>query len=196
MSNPNTFEESLKRQDPQLRLRWGNVIGCWIVERDCRIEPDLRLTLQYRGRRAQTLLGNPSVPEKRRDELRKEVEEGASAARGRRIVVWTHALDNRVFNALWQSDLQRHGIDRFDLAQARDEKARDKKHHDELEDISREVEEVTWWARGKKSAEIEGGKAIPIVAEAFKRPYFKGQPYSLPAPKRAKSLLDAFGRPV
>jgi hypothetical protein len=192
MSEPNTFESTLRQFDAQLRLRWGGITKCWIVERECSIEKDLRMTLQRRGKRARGLLANASIPKKRRDILEKEAEEGISAVKGRRIIIWTNNLDNRVFDALWMNDLQRHGVDILDYALDRKQKAAEKKRHEEYSETAREVDEVVWWAREKKSAEVEGGKAIGVISDAFKRPYFKNQPYSLPP----KPLLDAYSRPV
>jgi len=191
--DPNTFEQALRNSDPQLSLRWGSTIRCWIVERSCQIEPGLRTTILRQARQAQRLLGNPAVPRQRRDMAMKSVEEGISAASGRRIVVWTNQLDNRVFNALWMGDLQRHGIDAIDQKQLANEAKQSEGFRKDLAETSREVDNVIHFAVNRQSAALPHGKANQIVANVFGKEYHKGQLYSLPtivdptAPKPKKN---------
>lgn len=189
--SPDLFEETLRRNyDPRLSLRWGAVIGSWIIEREAPIPPELMATLLRGMKKAVLLLGNPAVPEERKDQLKKACEEGLSAEHGKRVIIYCSQLDNRVFNALWAGDLQRHGLDIIDKTKNRREGQRERDRHEVFSETSREVDSVIHWALQKKATEVAHGKADDIIRDAFGKEARKQQPYSLPP------LVDATGVPL
>ncbi len=184
---PNAFESSLKLYDPRLSLRWGGVIGSWIVERSGPIPPEMKATLLRGMKKAVALLGNPAVPAARKDMLMKACEEAVSAEQGKRVIIYCKELDNRVFNALWDGDIQRHGLDVIDKTRNRQESEMTKERHTVFSDTSREVNAVIHWGLQHKTTEVMHGKADDVIADAFGKPIRKKKP-SVTVP-----LLDATG---
>lgn len=164
------FENALKLYDPALELRWGHITQCWVVERKCFVPPELMATLVDGMRKALALMHHPELSPDKRYLLQKACEEGYSAGYGKRVIIYTKKLDNRVFDTLKLGDLQRGGnlqkaIDRS--VNREDQKKRDR--HNEYEPLGREVVSVVDWAARKHSTEVEHGKAPKLMAEAFKR---------------------------
>ena len=184
---PDSFEHALKLHDPRLSLRWGKLIGCWIIERACPVSPALIDVTQNMMKRAVKTLGDPASSPADRDHAMKVCEEGLSMEDGKRIVVWANSLDNRAFDALYETDLQTHGIDKIDKTANHAEKERERQLHNEIAATSDEVDSVFQWALHKKSTELAHGKADDLMCEAM----------HIDAPKKkivSKPILDAFGK--
>lgn len=189
---PENFERALQNYDPALTLRWGHVIKTWVVERRCYVSPPLMATLVDGMQKAIKHMSNPVLDDAKRYMLQKACEEGYSAGYGRRAVIYTKALDNRVFDALRLTDLQATGnMERAIAASANREAKKKRDRYDELEPLGRETISVIDWASRKKANAVEHGKAPALMAEAFHTEKPKGTQQHFVVP-----LVDAQGIPM
>lgn len=189
---PESFEQALKNYDPALTLRWGHVVKCWVVERTCFVSEALMATLVDGMKKALALMHHPELSDDRRYMLQKACEEGYSAGFGKRVVIYTKALDNRVFDALRLTDLQAAGNLQKAINGSVNRDAKKKRdRHNEYEPLGREIVDVSGWATRKHSTEVDHGKAPQLMAEAFGREKPSGTVQHFTGP-----LLDAQGVPV
>lgn len=121
---PEGFLNSLKTMDRALDIRWGAVIGKWVVERKAYFGHDELAFLKRRSARTERISRHKTAT-KAADAPRvlaiyQEItEEYLSGLRGNRIVVYATELNDQLFRLLALSDYQRYGgysrfVDRTD----------------------------------------------------------------------------------
>lgn len=175
MPEPNSFEESLKRYDPLLTLRWGPHVEAWVVDRKGRVSETLWQTLLWAEQQ-------PNCQPIDRERV-------FSAKLGCRPVLYTKQLGNHVFNTLWQDDLQQHGTKIVDRHMSRLEEERLKKRNDDS--VSRQAADgINFLHRRRAEPSPEEQRRV------FQEVAGKSFSSNRQAKKTmAKSLVDAHGTP-
>lgn len=126
---PEGFLNSLKTMDRALDIRWGAVIGKWVVERRAYLGHEELAFLKRRSARTERIsrykssVGSADAPRVKAiyEQL---AEEYASGVRGCRIIVYATELNDQLFRLLAASDYQRYGgysrfVDEADAAEER-----------------------------------------------------------------------------
>ena len=112
MLAPDGFQRALNAFDPLLRVRRGNVVGKWVIERKAFIpEMELMYLRKRTDRTFRIARGKQDVKERTRLlALASQIaEETESASRGYRVIIFVDDLDRRVFDMLALSDTKRYG---------------------------------------------------------------------------------------
>ena len=175
MPSADSFEQSLKRYDPHLSLRWGSHVQAWVVDRAAvkGISQALWDTLIWAA-------NQPNCEPIDRERL-------DSAKQGKRPVLHTKVLGNHVFQTLWADDLQQHGTKVVDQHMKRLEENRLRKRNDDtvsrqaadgIDFLSRRCADPTPEEQRKVFEEVVGKSLSPAKARR----------------KFNKSLLDQHGR--
>lgn len=110
-----SYVSMLQLMDPLLSVRWGGTIEQWVVERKAMI-PDYEITyLRNRRDRTARWIREGRNKDKKAEWARVQsthkelVEEYGSAMAGKRVIRFSTALDNRLYNELCMADIKRYG---------------------------------------------------------------------------------------
>ena len=112
---PEYFEKALHAFDPQLSVRKGRALkNKWVIERKGYLSQGEIEFLQRRQERAfrsasKKALEKPQAYAKAYDLACQIREEYECALVGKRVILFTESLDNRVFDMLALGDVQRYG---------------------------------------------------------------------------------------
>ena len=112
MPTPNSgFVQSLKLMDSNLDVRWGSVIGQWVVERRGIIPSTELGYLSKRESRLDRIVHNESHPQAKAQFKTWQScrEELTSAQAGKRVICITSILSQQIFDMICAGDLHRYG---------------------------------------------------------------------------------------
>lgn len=129
---PAWFVSALHILDPLLSVRWGDVIGQWVIERKAVIPQSEIDFLKKRLERTRRMVTHPgemneqSLMSARRTYVGVS-EEYTSARNGKRVILYTPDLNQSVYDQLVASDMQRYGgyaryLDAVEVAEERRER--------------------------------------------------------------------------
>ena len=112
---PEWFVNMLNAFDSDLSVRWGNVVGQWVIERKGVIGQSEIAFLRRRMERAGRYASSPP-PKAKPADVQKHYktwqgtsEELDAALRGKRIILFTHTLSPQLLDALGMADIKRYG---------------------------------------------------------------------------------------
>ena len=172
MTEPNSFEQSLRNYDPLLSLRWGPFVNAWVVDRRAEkgISKALWDTLEW-------AVQQPSCEPIDRERL-------LSAKLGNRPVLHTKLLGKHVFDTLYKDDLLVHGTKIVDRHMKRIEDEREKKRN--RDDTTRATADGLHYLN-RKHADFTPEQQKEVFAEASGK---------VPARKRKPTaVIDKLGAP-
>lgn len=112
---PEWFVRAINILDPLLSVRWGDVIGQWIIERKGVIPQSEIDFLTKREARTRNWVTNPPADASATSIKTNQntwygvSEELISAKQHRRIILFTQRLDNQIYEMLVAADMQRYG---------------------------------------------------------------------------------------
>lgn len=184
MMLPEAFERRLQEYDRALSLRYGTATRCWLIEREERILPSERALLHFADTR-------PDAPPK-------AIEEWRSCQQGRHIIFYVEHLDNRVFDALWLKDVQRHGLEIHDRTVRKANKVK----RDRLKQAHEKAKlaaDVIHHQAGKRSDDLRPDVTRNAIRQALgMEPGFQDKRFSTDVRRTTKvaSIFDAYNRPL
>jgi tRNA isopentenyl-2-thiomethyl-A-37 hydroxylase MiaE len=95
--------------DPLLRVRYGSVIGQWVIDRKAVMREDEVYYLARRAERAKKIALRPDATEATKEQAKGIMEEYLSARDGRRIIFFATKLDDNTYNSICASDMRQYG---------------------------------------------------------------------------------------
>ena len=159
-----SFEQSLQLFDRYLRVRWGQHMRQWVIERKAYMPPS---EIDFLKRRQARFIRwcNEQPDDADRKKLLVEIsEEIASAVDGRRIVLYTKSLDRRVFDMLVQADIQGFGgysryADEMERLQRIEDERKERVLNEEISDLNREMYDQIDFIERKRATDLLNGKS-------------------------------------
>lgn len=140
------FINSLRAFDPLLSVRWGSVIGQWVIERKAFVPVDEINFLTKRLARVDKKIKNSGKEITHKDvtTFTGVSEELASAKVGARVMLFAKNLDARVFDDLALGDIRRYGgysryADELEAQEERKEKDEERMAANEREALNKQV---------------------------------------------------------
>jgi hypothetical protein len=160
---PERFRRCLAALDTLLSLRWGPSLGQWVIERTG-VVPETELWfLKRRLERgyARYLASSPPTVEGR-ERVQQLWEELQSGVQGKRVILFTPELTDRIYTAICASDMKRYGgyARIADEIEAREEQAArlaDRAMAGERDDLHREAFDVINFLERKRSTQLAHG---------------------------------------
>lgn len=184
MSLADDFEKKLRTYDPQLRLRWGNAVKSWVIDRKAPMSKAERDLINFGSQHYS------ATPD--------DIEKERSAKLGCHMIACAKVLDNKILDDLMLHDLQRKGSG--PNAQVRkvleSHEKRAAARRVEGHELARQTNDVLHWALNRQSSKIHVGRSDELIREGFGAPKPKGQQFGPPAPRKTPVLYDPFNRPL
>ncbi len=161
---PDWFIRAINALDPLLSVRWGQIIGQFVVERKAFIS---QFELQYLKNRAErlALLAKDTTRKDHKkllDTYRGVAEELIAAQQGRRVIFFAKSITQDTYNMLCLSDIKRYGgysrlADDLEEMETKAEKKIEKAAEDRRETVNREVFDILQFLFRKRSAALDHG---------------------------------------
>jgi hypothetical protein len=163
------FLRSLEILDPLLSIRWGEVIGQWVIQREARI-PDTEMEFlknrRERLRRFVMGFGTDTENVKYRRTLNAYVgvcEEHESAKVGKRVILFTPDLNPKVYDMLCAADMRNYGgyaryADELEAKEIAAEKDRDRIWENERKALHGEVYDQLNFIWKRKETQLLDGE--------------------------------------
>jgi hypothetical protein len=159
---PKGFVTMLSIMDDKLRVRWGPVIGAWVIDRMAHIPVSEKMLLEKRYNRLRRWANKVSPIAKEVETYMNIAEEWLSMKDGRRVIFTTPVLNDKVFNALCASDMQRYGgysrfADELEAQERQEERARHWRQAHVREELNRESFDQINFLERKRTTQLQHG---------------------------------------
>lgn len=164
------FVNSLAGLDPLLRVRWGQVIHQWVIDRKSPLTDQEIFYLKRRRDRAARLVTkstgaglHPNQVEKLQQTWMGLSEEVISAEEGRRVIVYATDLNPKLYDALVLSDMKRYGgyarfADHLEAEEARREADIDRQLANKRNALNKETFDMLNFLWRKKESKLLDGE--------------------------------------
>lgn len=161
---PESFSRALTTLDPLLRVRWGNVICQWVIDRTGVIGPEEMSFLRRRSARLDGWIRSGTNTKPETISAHKGVtEEYLSASEGRRVILFCKELSAAVYNDLCAADIRRYGgysrlADEIEKAEAKAEEAKRKDEENRGLIVASETADIVNFLSRKRETKLLSGE--------------------------------------
>jgi len=165
---PSSFVHALALVDPNLSVRWGDVLKQWIVESKAIIPTSELRYLTRRLARMERFAADPMHPQREQAaKLAKTIAEEVFCAKaGKRVICTTVSLNSQVFNAICAADSRRYGgysrmADEMEKQEFIEAERTEKVLADQRNDLNREVyDQLNFLWRKRETALLAGERSM------------------------------------
>jgi hypothetical protein len=159
---PKFFVDLLAGLDPLLRVRWGSIIGSWVIDRQAFIPLTEKDFLSKRYARAIRITA--AEPTEKNISIRDGVGEELQSARdNRRVIFFCNRLDQEIYEQICAADIRRYGgysrlADEIEEQERKAEAAKAKRHSETNIDMWKESYDQLSFLQRKRQTELLNGE--------------------------------------